>query len=169
MRNSTKRAVVIVSTLALTGVAGAAWADWLANGTGNAAAKAGEAQQLVVKTVESSTTLYPQTTGDATITITNPNGYGVAVNKVVWAPSDGVTATGGKGSCNNTGVYFGDFSTGTAGSNGVLAGLHLFVKGGDTKTFTLPDAVRMINGSEDGCQGATFSIPVEVSGLSAES
>ena len=167
MRKSVKRAVVIGTTLAVTGVATAAYAAWTANGEGNAVAQAGTAKKLVITEVKTDATLYPGATGDATITITNENSYPVLVDKIVWTPSAGVKAKGGIGTCNNTGVYFGDFSTGPVGSNGVLSGLTLSVKSGETKTFKLADAVRMINNSENGCQGATFSIPVAVSGASA--
>ncbi|MBL7257129.1 hypothetical protein [Paractinoplanes lichenicola] len=166
MRKSTKRVAVILTTLAVTGAASAAWASWLANGEGNAYAQAETAQELVISEATTSATLYPGATGDAFIKIENPNKYPVEVTTIKWDPSDGAKGVGGKGTCNNTGVYFGDFSGGPVGTNGLLGGLKLDLGAGETKTFTLKNAVRMINNSEDGCQGATISLPVKVTGAS---
>jgi hypothetical protein len=169
MRKSVKRAIVIGTTLAVAGTATAAYAAWNATGTGNAYAQAGSAQELQITQATTGATLYPGATGDAFIQVKNPNSYPVEINTIAWTPSDGVQAShvAAGASCNNTGVYFGDFSKSTIGSNGVLSGLKLALGAGETKTFTLDQAVRMINNSEDGCQGATFSIPVKVTGASA--
>lgn len=168
MRKSVKRAVVIGTTLAVAGVAGAAWASWVANGDGTASAKAGTAQELTTNVVTTDATLYPGVTGDSKISINNPNSYPVKVTSITWTPSDGVQATPVDGkSCNNTGVYFGDFSNdNNVGSNGVLSNLDLEIGKGTSAEFVLPDSVHMINNSEDGCQGATFSIKVHVTGVS---
>jgi hypothetical protein len=167
MRKSVKRAVVIGTTLAVAGVASAAWASWLANGDGNAYASAGTAQELTTNGVTTDATLYPGVTGDSVISINNPNPYPVKVTSITWTPSDGVQATPVAGqNCNNTGVYFGDFSQNNIGSNGVLSGLDLEIAKGTSAQFTLAKSVHMINNSEDGCQGATFSIKVHVTGES---
>ncbi|MBU2668581.1 hypothetical protein KOI35_34220 [Actinoplanes bogorensis] len=168
MRKSTKRAAVIVATLAVTGAASAAWASWLANGEGNAYAQADTAKELVITEAMTDATLYPGATGDSTIKIENPNKYPVEVTKVVWNQSDGAQAVSVQpGShCNNTGIYFGDFSQNTIGSGGVLSGLSLKLAAGETKTFTLSKSIRMINNVEDGCQGAKFAIKVKVTGAS---
>jgi hypothetical protein len=168
MRKSVKRAVVIVSALAVTGVASAAWASWLANGSGNAYAEAGTAKELVIHEARTTATLYPGVTGDSSIKIENPNPYPVRIDTLKWTPSDGVQAAHVQpgSTCNNTGVYFGDFSAGPVGTNGLLGGLELDLGAGETKTFTLPKSVRMINNSENGCQGAVFSIKVKATGES---
>ncbi|MFI6076061.1 hypothetical protein ACIA5C_31380 [Actinoplanes sp. NPDC051343] len=167
MRKSVKRAVVIGTTLAVAGVAGAAWASWVAGGDGTASAQAGTASELTTNVVTTDATLFPGVTGDSTISINNPNPYPVKVTSIVWNPSDGVQATPVAGkTCGNTGVYFGDFSQNNIGTNGVLSGLDLEIAKGDSAQFTLPKTVHMINNSEDGCQGATFSIKVHVSGVS---
>lgn len=167
MRKTIKRGIVIGTALAVTTGAMAAYAAWTAQGTGNATAQAGNAKNLVITEVTTAATLYPGATGDATITIENPNTYPVLVDTIKWKPSDGVKATPVAGStCVNTGVYFGDFSKSTIGSDGLLTGLTLELTPGQTQTFTLKNAVRMINNSENGCQGATFHIPVRVTGAS---
>ena len=58
--------------------------------------------------------------------------------------------------CNaSTGVTFTD-----------QTGLALDVAGGATSTFTLSGAVSMTNASDNSCQGAIFTIPVDVTGAS---
>lgn len=168
MRKSVKRSIVVVTSIATSAIAVAAFGSWLANGSGSSYAEAGTAKQLVITEAYTDATLYPGATGDAYIKIENPNSYPVEVKNITWTPSDGVTAsTVATGStCGNTGVYFGDFSNGPIGTNGVLSGLKLDLAGGQTKTFKLDDAVHMINNSENGCQGAVFSIPVKVTGES---
>ncbi|MCA2213040.1 hypothetical protein [Jidongwangia harbinensis] len=177
MRKSVKRGIVVGIALAVTVGTGAAWAAWTAYGTGNVYAKADTVVPLELVAATADATLYPGATGDAIIKVKNSNKFPVAVTNVTWKPSDGVRATGGIGFCSNTGVYFGDFSTGPVGSNGMLAGARLMaaaggqlkIGGGETVQFTLANAVRMINNVDNGCQGATFSIPVSVIGSSEAS
>jgi hypothetical protein len=45
-------------------------------------------------------------------------------------------------------------------------GLALDVAAGATSTFTLSGAVSMSNASDNTCQGAIFTIPVDVTGAS---
>lgn len=170
MRKSVKRGIVLGAVLAVTAGAGAAWAAWTVYGTGNAYAQADKVVALELVAATTDATLYPGATGDAVIKVKNPNRFPVAVTNVTWKPSDGVRSSGGIGFCSNTGVSFGDFSTSPMGSNGMLAGARLMaaaggqlkVGGGETVQFTLSNAVRMINNVDNGCQGATFSIPVSV-------
>jgi hypothetical protein len=166
MRKSVKRAIVVGTAIAAVGVVGVAYAAWDANTTGNAAAQAETGKNLVVLDAKTDATLYPGATGNATIEIKNPNKYPVKVSSLQWDQGAGVKATPVSGStCNNTGVYFGDFSKSSIGSGGLLA-VKLELAAGETKAFTLTNAVHMINNSENGCQGATFSIPVAVTAAS---
>jgi hypothetical protein len=174
MRKSVKRGIVVGTALAVTAGAGAAWAAWTVSATGNAYAEADKVVALEIVAATTDATLYPGALGDAFIKVRNPNRFPVAINNVTWKPSDGVQATGGIGFCSNTGVSFGDFSSNPMGSNGMLAGSRLMaaaggqlkIGGGETVQFTLANAVRMINNSDNGCQGATFRIPVSVLGSS---
>jgi hypothetical protein len=167
MRKSVKRAIVVGTAIAAVGVVGISYASWDASTTGAAQAQAQTGTKLVVTAAATDATLYPGATGDAYIKIENGNKYPVRVSEITWKPSNGVAATPLAGStCNNTGVYFGDFSNGPVGTGGVLANLALDLKAGQTQTFTLKNAVHMINNSENGCQGATFSIPVAVTAAS---
>lgn len=153
MRKSVKHAAVIGTALAVTAGAGAAYAAWVASGTGEAKAKATTAQQLTTSPVTVEGVLYPGATGDAKLTINNPNSYPVTVTGIT---STGISATGGTGTCAGTNVTFVN-QTGKSIAVGAL----------DKTDVTLTGAVSMIAGAEDGCQGATFTIAVSLSGVSA--
>jgi hypothetical protein len=174
MRKSIKRAVVVGAVLAVTAGAGAAWAAWGVGGTGSAHAQAEKVVPLETVAATTDAALYPGAIGSAYLKIKNPNRFPVEINNITWKPADGVRASGGIGFCGNTGVSFGDFSTDTAGSNGMLSGLRLAnaaggqikVGAGETVQVTLSKSVRMTNRSDSGCQGATFSIPISMLGVS---
>ncbi|MEV6844781.1 hypothetical protein [Actinoplanes sp. NPDC051411] len=167
MRKSVKRAVVIGTTLAVAGVAGAAYASWTASGNGLGGAKADTVKPLTVEsaTTADQATLFPGGTGDVVIKVTNPNQFAVDIHSVQWKQSDGVQTTSA-GSCGNNGVYFGDYATSTSGNGGLISGLDLKVGANGDATFTLPKAVKMLEGTGDECQGATFSMKLTVNGVS---
>jgi hypothetical protein len=66
-----------------------------------------------------------------------------------------ITGAGGIGTCTVTGVTFTD-----------QLALTLDIAAGGSATFTLDDAAQMSNLSDNGCQGATFTIPVAMTGAS---
>jgi hypothetical protein len=135
--------------------AGIAFAAWTATGTGSGYAKATTAQPLTTVDVSASTaaTLYPGATGDVQLEISNPNPYIVRVTDVTG--NGAITASAG--GCNATSVTFTD-------QTGMSPGLQ--VAAGGSATFTLTGAVQMDGTANDACQGATFTIPVSLSGTS---
>lgn len=155
MRQNIKRAVVVGTALAVTTGAGAAYAAWIASGTGSATAKATAAQALSTLDASAVTTadLYPGADGDVVLKISNPNAYPVRITRV--AGNGAITAKNGIGTCSVTGVSFTDQTNVT-----------LDVAANNSATFTFTGAAHMSNLSEDGCQGATFVIPVSLSGAS---
>ena len=132
-------------------------AAWSTSGSGNGYAKAATASSLTLGDASASTSadLYPGGTGAVKVKITNPNPFPVRVTSVT--NHTGGTISSDKGpACNaSTGVTFTD-----------QTGLTLDLAGGATATFTLPGAVSMSNASDNSCQGAIFTIPVDVSGAS---
>ena len=158
MRNLTTKQRVTSGAIALLvlGVVGLAYAAWTTNGTGSGYAKAGSAQDLSTVDVSASTTatLYPGADGDVLIRIKNPNPYPVEVTDIDG--NGAITADAGHPTCVTTGVTYTDQS-----------GLTIDVPadGGETQT-TLSGAAHMSNSSDNGCQGATFTIPVSLSGQS---
>ncbi len=152
-RGSWRGRFVIVSALVAAGLTtGVAFADWLASGTGSGYAKAHTAEPLRTISAAAAPTLYPGGTGDFVITIENPNPYPVTVMTIA---RDG-PITSDKDGCDppSHGVVFSD-----------QAGAWV-LPGKESATYTLADSVAMAPDSPAACQGATFTIPVALSGAS---
>jgi hypothetical protein len=165
MRKSVKRAAIVgAAVIVMTGT-GIAYAAWTASGSGSGYAKATTAQALttVDATADTVAQLYPGASGDVHVTIHNPNPYPVTVTSIGKVSNGTITASGGTGTCTTTGVSF-DGATGLsilvpAKSNGVDG----------SASYTLVGKAHMDNSSDDGCQGAVFTIPVSLSGASSAS
>lgn len=163
MRNiSKKRSLVTVTVvLVVLGAVGLVYAQWLASGNGQGFAKAGKAASLSTLDVSarvstSSGVLYPGASGDVLIQVHNPNPYPVTVTKVSTG-TGAVTASGGTGTCTTSGV-----SLNSPQSVSIEVPAE-----GDSAEEVLAGAAQMSNSSDDGCQGATFTIPVELTGVSS--
>ena len=159
----TKKAVVFATTLLALGAVGLVYAAWTTSGTGSVYAKAGTSQGLSTLDASASTsaTLYPGSTGDVVLKVSNPNPYPVRVTSVALNGTNAdIAADSGHASCTTTGVSF-------SGATGLTVDVP--AKVGSTNgsaQATLSGAAAMSNASVDGCQGATFTIPVTVTGAS---
>jgi hypothetical protein len=156
MRFFKKRNVIAVSmTLIVMTAVGFVYAAWTTNGSGSGYAKAGTSQALTTIDVSATTSasLYPGQNGNVTVKINNPNPYNVRVTGV--AGSGTITADAGHSGCTTTGVTFTDQSS-----------LTLDVSASTATEFTLNGAASMANTSLNACQGATFTIPVTLTGAS---
>jgi hypothetical protein len=161
MRKRVSRKLAVLTTMTALAVVGLVYAAWTTTGGGSGYAKAGTAQALSTVDVSASTTatLYPGgPAGDVTIRISNPNTYPVTVTGVTG--NGAITADAGHASCTTTGVSFTN-QTGLSISVPAKSG----GVNGETQT-TLSGAASMSNASVNGCQGATFTIPVTLSGAS---
>jgi hypothetical protein len=142
--------------LIVLGVVGFVYAAWTVDGSGEGYAKAKTAQDLTTVDVSAQTTatLYPGADGDVLIRIRNPNDFQVRVTDITGNGT--ITPDSGHSGCSPTGVTFTD-----------QTGLTIDVPGsnGETQT-TLTNAAHMSNASVDACQGATFTIPVDLAGQS---
>ncbi len=159
MNSRKKRLIGAAMTLLVLGAVGLVYAAWTTNGSGSGFAKAGTAQDLSTVDVSAATMgdLYPNGDGTVTLQIHNPNPYPVTITDVTAGPGD-VTASGGIGTCDVTGVSFND-----------QHGLTIHIPpNSDSDTVELNNAAHMSNESENGCQGAVFTIPVVLSGASSD-
>lgn len=140
----------------VTGVAYASYASGVApNGTGNAQVEAAKTLTLDV-TGTVSADLYPGGPG-ASVTITVANPYaGRSITVTGIASTGDVTVTPLPGStCTTTGITV----------HAPASGLPFTVAAGATSTgVTLPAVVKMGTSADSGCQGATFTIPFQVTG-----
>ena len=146
---------VLLIVLAITGLV---YAAWTTSGSGSGYAKAGSSQALstVDSAASSTATLYPGATGNVTLKVSNPNSYPVRITSVTLNGTNAaITADSGHPGCVTTGVSFTDQLNQT-----------IDVAANSTTTAVLNNAVSMSNASDNGCQGATFSIPVSLTGAS---
>ena len=141
-------------TILVLGVVGLVYAAWTTNGSGAGYAKATSAQALTTVDVSASTVadLYPGADGDVLVRINNPNPFPVRVTAING--NGAVTPDAGHAGCTTTGVTYTDQSG------------NFDVGASSAQTFTLTDAAHMSNASVNGCQGATFTIPVALTGAS---
>jgi hypothetical protein len=138
-------------------VSGTLLAAWNTSGSGNGYAKAGTASALTIGDASASTTadLYPGGTGAVKLKVTNPNSFPVRITSVTKQASGTITSDKGAACNASTGVTFTD-----------QTGLTLDLAAVAPTTFTLSGAVIMSNASDNTCQGALFTIPVDVTGAS---
>ncbi len=153
------RALTIALVAALGLFGGTAYAYFAGPGAGSGRAGVGAMRTVTLVAVVTTTPrsdLYPGHSGDVLLKIDNPNPRSVTLVKVTWAGGT-VTADAGHPSCTTTGVTFTDWT----GLISIPA---------DTATSGYPDGypvhltglVTMNDTSSNGCQGATFSIPVTI-------
>jgi hypothetical protein len=153
-----KKIAVFGAGMAAFMVAGVAFAAWTSNGTGTGSAQAKTAVSLTTSAVSASgATLYPGADGKATIKVNNNNDYPIRITDVTYGTAAATTASGGIGTC----------ATGTDG--GLVftnqSGLTLDVAAHGNANFDV-NGIHMNGTSLNGCQGATFTIPVTLTGAS---
>ena len=151
-----RKAFVVLALLLSAVAASAVIAAWVTNGSGPGYAKAQTASTLTLSAASASTTadLYPGATGSVKLKVTNPNPFPVRITSVAKQAS-AITSDKGAACDASTGVTFSD-----------QTGLALDLAAGATTTFTLANAISMSNASDNSCQGAVFTIPVNVTGAS---
>jgi hypothetical protein len=134
-------------------VTGSAIAYWTASGSGTASASAGTLQPVTVTALAGgdtpTSTLLPGGTGDVILRISNPNSSAVTLTSVTGNGT--VTADAGHANCTTTGVSFAN-----------QTGLSTTIAASSTTLVHLSGAASMSAASSNGCQGATFSIPVTI-------
>ena len=163
--------VVLGVTLLLTG-GGVAVASWTASGTGQGSARAASVTGLLVGAGSPVGALYPLpadstpatgygsgTVGSVAATVTNPNPFPVTitsatVGSVTASPVGGRTCAAG------------NVLPTTTAPVPLTPPVTLAASSAPTPV-TCPGALYVIATAADGCQGATFSVSVTVTGASA--
>lgn len=145
--------VVLIAGVGVTVLAsGTAFAYWTTVGAGKGSAAATTAAPLTTSGVVTAAGLHPGGTATGSLQITNPNPFSVSVTTASFAAVAAPSST-----CVTTGVSFVPTTPPSAGAPIVIA------PGG---TVSLPYTVSMSNDSDDGCQGATFTSTLSLSGTS---
>lgn len=162
MRKANRRTKVILTICVVAAVAvnaGAAWAYWRITGSGTGVAVAGSAIKLDLKgKSDDKKPLYPGGKSNLTVTVTNENNFPIEITTL--APGSGrptADAEHRESGCRTTGVV-------------VSKSVHQVswkVARNTIGVFTLVDGIEMTNSSDTACQGATFTIPVQATGISS--
>lgn len=160
MRLMSKRNIVAASmTLIVMVAVGFVYAAWTTSGSGSGYAKAGTSQALTTVDVSATTTasLYPGQSGSVKLEINNPNPYNVRVTAVADSGTIAADSAHDTAGCTSAahGVTFND-----------QTGQTLDINASSSATFTLSGAASMAASSHNACQGATFTIPVTLTGVS---
>ena len=153
LKSRSRKILVAVAVVAVAVTGAFASAAWLSSGSGNGAAKADTQKGIVVTAGTPTAQLFPGAKGDLKVDVKNNNPYPI---KVTTIDGDG-TITSSDATCTaSTGVtYTNQSNVGTT------------IAAGATESITLQDSVAMDNSSDNACQGATFTVPVKVTALSA--
>ena len=175
MRTTTllrRRVGVVAGVFVLLFGGGVAVASWTATGTGQGSARAASVSGLVVTAGSPLGALYPLpadttpatgygsgTVGSVSTTVANPNPFPVTitsatVGSVTSSPLGGRTCAAGS-------------VLPTSSAPIALSPPVTLAAGSAPTAVTVPGALYMVSTAEDGCQGASFSVPVTVTGASA--
>jgi len=147
-----RRLVSVLAAVGVLAVGSAAWAYFTSSGSGSGHASTGTMSTVTLNATAGtpSTPLYPGGTGDLSLEVNNPNAYAVTLVSVTGNGT--IMPDAGHPSCMTTGVTF----TNQTGLNTTILG------SATNDQILLPGAVSMNSSSSNGCQGATFSIPVTI-------
>jgi hypothetical protein len=154
---------VAAVVVALVG-AGGALAYFTTTGSGTASGSVGEAQAVTISAGASpSTVLFPGTDGDVTVHISNPNTIPVHIGSLVVDTSQGTNGFSASPGCN-----FGlptpalTFTTQTGpGGNGWTVPKKVGATDG-TLDLDLTGSIHMNTNAANACQGATFTVFLQV-------
>jgi hypothetical protein len=153
-----RRTILVVLGILLILVSGVAIAAWSTSTSGNAYSKSATASALIMSDASASASgdLYPGGSGDLKLKVANPNNFPVRITAV--ALTSGGTITSSVAACNTGG-------TGVTLTN--QSGLTLdLAANAAAAVLTLSGVVHMSNSSDTTCQGAVFTIPVDVTAAS---
>jgi hypothetical protein len=145
--------VVAVALAAIGATSGAAFAYWTSHGTGTGTGTTGTMTISVTALLvgdNNATTLVPNGAGDVILRVSNPNAFTVHVSSIT---ANGAATTPQSG-CTTTGVTF-NAPTAYTDPQFTLAA-------SSTTLIRLVGAASMSDASSSGCQGAIFTIPVNL-------
>jgi hypothetical protein len=163
MRKITKRsAVVAAAVVVAVGGAGTAFAVWSLDTTADATATAGAAGKLDVTDVAVVGTLIPGNKGSVQFTAHNGNSFPVKITGIQYTD---VVTVGGIGPCTPGNLEQIPVATAPLPADLTLAANPA---GGNTKTFSYANSLRLKASPDDGCQNAQFKFKVRLTVVSDE-
>lgn len=148
MHRNIKRSAVVGGTVAALFGAGVALAAWTNTGESSGGVTATSAQPLTV-TVSNVSGLFPTGSRNVPFTVTNTNPYGVTLTKATLK-----SVTVDKAGCDTAVISGADVPLSDVVATSATSPSHNF-------------PVTMSNAATDQCQGAVFTVTLEVTGLSS--
>ena len=151
----------ILSAAAVAAVvvnAGAAWAYWKVTASETGSARAGTAVELTLRgRSDLNRPLTAGGTGNLTVTLTNDNNFPITITSVSPGPGHVVADNEHRnaGCRDDTGVSL----------TKTTFDVSWDVPKNTIGAFSIPDGLRMAVSSDKACRGATFMVPVQVSGV----
>lgn len=160
-----KRVSAIALFLAVALAGGVAAAAWLVTGTGAASSQAASAVSLTVTAGSPTASLYPKpaagyaspSVGAVVALVDNPNPFPVRLTNVTFGAVSATPLPGRVCAASNV----------VAPAPVTLATPVTLPANSTATTVTVPGALEMIANADNGCQGASFSVQVTLSGASA--
>ncbi|WP_250027615.1 hypothetical protein [Paractinoplanes maris] len=152
----TRMILGIAALLAVVVNAGAAWSYWQITGSEVAQSTDGAPVELTLPARSDwNKTLQPGATGDLVVAVTNDNGFPIKITSL--APGGRVVADPQheKAGCRITGVRLSEPTFEVlweVGRNSIGA-------------YNVPGGLTMRRGADAACKGATFTVPVRVTGV----
>jgi hypothetical protein len=153
-----RRTFLLALALAAAVATAVGVAAWSTSTSGNGYSKAATASSLTLSDASASTSgdLYPGGAGDLKLKVANPNTFPVRITAV--SLTSGGTITSNVSACNTAG-------TGVTFTNQTGLTLDLAASAAAT-VLTVAGSVHMSSASDNSCQGAVFTIPVDVTAAS---
>ena len=150
-----------VAGIAAVGAAGAAsfgaFAIFNGEGTGSGGAQAGAEQAVTFSPATAAASLYPGGSADVSLTVSNPNDAPAVIHSIALDPAHGASGFGvdsGHSACDLSALSFiGSYNGGTGWT--VPAQASAFA-------IDLPASLAMATSAVNACQGATFTVYLEV-------
>ena len=160
VKHSRRRRFVTTMTAFLAiSIMSVAFAAWVADGSGVGEATSTTHQAVSIDGVDTVADLFPGNTQNLDVTIDNSdNPYNVAVQSIAVAIDDDTCADDDTVPGNeNPDFSFGSYT---------VADDALVVEAGGTQTVTLQNAITMGHASGDDCQGESWTVNLDFTGLS---
>ena len=150
--------IVGLVAVLVVAVAGVAVARWTASGSGIASADTGTGVDVTITPGTPTAALYPGITSAVVLTLTNPGSGPVRVGSLTLATDEGAggfEVDAGHPDCDEQSLSYTTQTNGGAGWS---------LAAGATLPLTLTGALALSPGSDDGCQGATFTVHLAATG-----
>jgi hypothetical protein len=155
-----KKLTILLTTVGAVMVVGGAVAFWTSTGTGTAATTVANADPVTITAGTPTEELFPGTSADVALRITNPNSFSVNVPSLVLTNegTDGFEVDGSDPGCNLSALSYPNVQD-NGGPGWTVPGTSAPQNYLDVD---LTDAVQLATSAANECQGLTFKVYLTV-------